>query len=151
MNPKKQPKKFRYSKLNQSNGIIGKPMIGYKKAYISHGRYRSCWSGDYELWYPDRVIIKLEIPKGAHVVAVGRPYKHRANRAKVLSITYLDGSPLSKKDKKKKVYAVHTRLNKRPFLYRNKQVIKIGNFDKSDKTCSTGIHFFRSRQKAVDY
>ena len=91
----------------------------------------------------DGKIVKLEIPVDAlRCSATGR--KCRCSKAKVLSITNIDGTDAN----------VGTAISKydRNFIYKVGETIEVPNFD-TDRwnECSTGIHFFITRQEAVDY
>ena len=100
--------------------------IGWKKA--GSGKY----------------IIKLEIQEEAkRSSAYGR--KCRCSSAKVLAIENLDGSCA------KDITQVVSRFDQ-TFLYELGQIVSVDNFDEDRRhECSTGIHFFITRQEAVDY
>ena len=88
-------------------------------------------------------IVKLEIPSDSlRCSATGR--KCRCSKAKVISITNLDGTNantdavISKRDPN--------------FIYKVGETVEVKNFDTNRwNECSTGIHFFITRQEAVDY
>ena len=91
----------------------------------------------------DGKIVELEIPVEAlRCSASGR--KCRCSKAKVLSITNIDGTDAN----------VGMAISKydRNFIYKVGETIEVPNFD-TDRwnECSTGIHFFITRQEAVDY
>ena len=91
----------------------------------------------------DGKIVKLKIPVDAlRCSATGR--KCRCSKAKVLSITNIDGTDAN----------VGMAISKydRNFIYKVGETIEVPNFD-TDRwnECSTGIHFFITRQEAVDY
>ena len=91
----------------------------------------------------DGKIVKLKIPVDAlRCSATGR--KCRCSKAKVLSITNIDGTDAN----------VGMAISKydRNFIYKVGETIEVPNFntDRWDE-CSTGIHFFITRQEAVDY
>ena len=97
--------------------------IGFKKA------------GDY--------IVKLLILNDAkRSSATSR--KCRCSKAKVLSITELDGSETD-------VMKVESNYDNR-FIYRVGETVEVPNFD-DDRwhDCAPGIHFFITRQEAVEY
>ena len=95
--------------------------IGYKKA--------------------DSCIVKLLIPEDA-LRSSATSRKCRANKAKVLEITKLDGSNLQE------VPSDYDNT----FFYKVGEEVKVDNFD-TDRwnECSTGIHFFITKQEAIDY
>ena len=91
----------------------------------------------------DDKIVKLKIPVDAlRCSATGR--KCRCSKAKVLSITNIDGTDAN----------VGMAISKydRNFIYKVGETIEVPNFN-TDRwnECSTGIHFFITRQEAVDY
>ncbi len=102
--------------------------IGFKKAIVLNG-------------YTE-VIVELEISSEAkRSSATNR--KCRCNRAKVLSITGLNGiaefqQAVSKYDNN--------------FIYEVGRTVTVDNYDDNRwNECSTGIHFFITRKEAVDY
>ena len=98
--------------------------IGFKKV-----------SGDY--------IVKLEIPEDA-LRSSASSRKCRCSMAKVLSITNLDGSSANVAE----VFSNHDKT----FVYRVGEIVSIDNFDTNRwNECAPGIHFFITRQEAVDY
>lgn len=108
------------------------PMTVYKK-------------GDYE-WR--RVIITLVIPAGTPVI-VGdeygddRRFKLRASRAQVVRIKSKDG---------KKTYPRAESMYDDRFTYKPGKIVRPQlRFDRSYNTCSSGIHFFATREEAVRY
>ena len=91
----------------------------------------------------DGKIVKLEIPIDAlRCSATGR--KCRCSKAKVISITNIDGTDAN----------VGMAISKydRNFIYKVGETIEVPNFNTNRwNECSTGIHFFITRQEAVDY
>ena len=89
------------------------------------------------------MIVKLEITEDAlRCSATGR--KCRCSKAKVLSITNLDGteSNIEFVSSKRDPY----------FIYKIGEIVEVKDFDTNRwNACSTGIHFFITRQEAVDY
>ena len=89
------------------------------------------------------LIVELEILSDAkRVSATGR--KCRCDKAKVLSIQNIDGTPsvnssvASDRDSK--------------FIYKVGEIVTVDDFDENRwNECSTGIHFFINRQEAVNY
>ena len=87
--------------------------------------------------------MELEILSDAkRVSATGR--KCRCDKAKVLSIQNIDGTPsvmtnvASDRDSK--------------FIYKVGEIVTVDDFDENRwNECSTGIHFFINRQEAVNY
>ena len=97
--------------------------IGFKKA------------GDY--------IVKLLILDNAkRLSATSR--KCRCSKAKVLSITELDGSETD-------ITEINSNYDS-SFVYRIGETVEVPNFDDDRwNECAPGIHFFITRQEAVDY
>ena len=89
----------------------------------------------------DGAVVKLEILADAkRSSAFGR--KCRCSAAKVLEITDVHGEQISE--------AVSC-LDRR-FVYRVDEIVSVDDFDEDRKNeCSTGIHFFITRQEAEDY
>ena len=89
-------------------------------------------------------IVKLQIPEHA-LRSSATSRKCRCNKAAVLDIQSLDGESLPKGTI---VYSHHNST----FTYTVGQKIWIKDFDDDRwNECSTGIHFFITRQEAVDY
>jgi hypothetical protein len=88
-------------------------------------------------------IVELEIPKDAlRCSATSR--KCRCSKAKVISITNLDGTP-SGVDIAYSTYDIN-------FAYKVGEIVKVDNFDPNRwNECAPGIHFFITRQEAVNY
>ena len=88
-------------------------------------------------------IVKLEILSDSlRCSATGR--KCRCSKAKVISITNLDGTNTN----------TNVVISKRDpnFIYKVGETVEVKNFDTNRwNECSTGIHFFITRQEAVDY
>ena len=103
--------------------------IGFKKAYNSI--YSRCY------------IIKLKIYSDAmRCSATSR--KCRCSKARVISITNIDGT-------KANVDVAYSGYDKE-FEYRVGEIVKVDNFDTNRwNECAPGIHFFITREEAVDY
>ena len=88
-------------------------------------------------------IVELEIPEDAlRCSATSR--KCHCSKAKVISITNTDGSPAN-------VDVVYSRHD-RTFRYKVGDIVKVDDFDPDRwHECAPGIHFFITRQEAVDY
>lgn len=123
---------LKISNLNDANNIylpLACPekgsFIGFKKA--SNGKQ----------------IVELFIPTDAkRSSSTGR--KCRCNKAKVISITNIDGSDC-KLTKVKSSYDPS-------FIYTVGEYVEVKNFDDNRwNECSTGIHFFITREEAVRY
>ena len=91
----------------------------------------------------DDYIVELLIPEDARrCSATSR--KCRCDKAKVLSITKIDGTS----DGVDTVYSIYDET----FAYKIGETVEIKNFnDNRWNECSTGIHFFLTRQEAVEY
>jgi hypothetical protein len=90
------------------------------------------------------MIVKLLIPKDAkRSSSFGR--KCRCNKAVVLSIEYIDGTPA------KENYVAYSIADPN-FTYRVGETVSVSNFRKDrTKECAPGIHFFITREEAVKY
>ena len=88
-------------------------------------------------------IVELLIPEDARrCSATSR--KCRCDKAKVLSITKLNGTS----DGVDTVYSKHDET----FAYKIGEIVEVKDFDDNRwNECSTGIHFFVTRQEAVEY
>lgn len=88
-------------------------------------------------------IIELFIPSNAkRCSATSR--KCRCSKAKVISITTLSGN-------KTNITEVHSIYDPN-FIYKLGEYVEVKNFDDNRwNECSTGIHFFITRQEAVNY
>ena len=88
-------------------------------------------------------IIELFIPSNAkRCSATSR--KCRCSKAKVISITTLSGD-------KTNITEVHSTYDPN-FIYKLGEYVEVKNFDNNRwNECSTGIHFFITRQEAVNY
>ena len=88
-------------------------------------------------------IIKLEISEDS-LRSSGTGRKCRCSKAKVISITNMDGTP-----SEKKMIASDYDNN---FIYRVGEKVQINNFDTNRwNECAPGIHFFITREEAVRY
>ena len=91
----------------------------------------------------NNLIVELEIPEDAYRCSATSK-KCRCSKAKVLSITNLDGSE-SKSD-------VAVSKHDSSFVYRIGETVEVTDFDQNRwNECSTGIHFFMNREDAVKY
>ena len=89
------------------------------------------------------LIVKLEIPEDA-LRSSATSRKCRCSKARVLSITNLDGSDVNVE------YAVSKKDS--GFLYKVGEVASVNDFDTNRwNECSTGIHFFMTREEAASY
>ena len=88
-------------------------------------------------------IIELEIPDDA-LRSSSTTRKCRCSKAKVVSITNLDGTPSD-------IKSVASRHDSK-FIYNLGETVEVPNFDTNRwNECAPGIHFFITRQEAVDY
>ena len=91
----------------------------------------------------DHYIVKLEILEDA-LRSSATTRKCRCSKAKVLSITTVDGAIADVE----KAYSQHDSS----FVYRVGEIVSVDNFDTNRwNECAPGIHFFITRQEAVDY
>ena len=88
-------------------------------------------------------IIELEIPDDA-LRSSSTTRKCRCSKAKVVSITNLDGTPSDIKS----VASCHDSK----FIYNLGETVEVPNFDTNRwNECAPGIHFYITRQEAVEY
>ena len=88
-------------------------------------------------------IIKLQIPKNAKRSSA-TTRKCRCSKAKVLSITEIDGSDSG-------ITEIRSDRDE-SFIYKVGETVSVSNFDENRwNECSTGIHFFITRDEAVRY
>ena len=103
--------------------------IGFKKAHTTAPDFRE-------------VIVKLLITEDAKRSSA-TTRKCRCDKAKVISITSLDG-----KENFTTAYSYYDRI----FQYTVGQIVIIDDFDEDRwNECSTGVHFFITREEAIDY
>jgi len=104
--------------------------IGYKKVKTTTGVHS---------------IAVLEIPEDALRISCGN-YKCRCSKARVLRFESLDGREL------KDTVAINLYTCNRRIVYKKGEMVYPDRFDENRfNTCSNGIHFFMSRDKAVEY
>ena len=91
----------------------------------------------------DSLIVELEITDDSlRCSATGR--KCRCSKAKVISITNLNGEPAD-------VNVAHS-IKNYDFIYKVGEIVEAKDFDTNRwNECSTGIHFFIDRNSAVNY
>lgn len=88
-------------------------------------------------------IVKLQIPKSAKRSSA-TTRKCRCSKAKVLSITEIDGSDSG-------ITEIRSDLDE-SFIYKVGETVSVSDFDENRwNECSTGIHFFITRDEAVKY
>ena len=88
-------------------------------------------------------IVELEIPADA-LRSSASTRKCRCSHAKVISITNFDGTDAE-------VDSVFSKYDEN-FAYRVGDIVKVDNFDTNRwNECAPGIHFFITRQEAIDY
>ena len=103
--------------------------IGFKKAHTTAPDFREA-------------IVKLLITEDAKRSSA-TTRKCRCDKAKVISITSLDG-----KENFTTAYSYYDRI----FQYTVGQTVIIDDFDEDRwNECSTGVHFFITREEAIDY
>ena len=102
-------------------------------------------SGSFTAWKKarDGFIVKLEVTETAmRSSAYGR--KCRCSEARVLAIENMDGTTAN-------VAEVHSNHDN-DFVYRVGEIVRAESFDTDRRhECAPGIHFFITRQEAVDY
>lgn len=106
--------------------------IGFKQAYSIIDTFKIY----------KRVIVKLRIPDDAKRSSA-TTRKCRCDKAEVISITSLDGDTEFEE-------ACSSYDN--TFIYKKGEIVSVDNFDEDRwNECSTGIHFFITREEAVNY
>ena len=89
------------------------------------------------------LIVELEIPSDA-LRSSATTRKCRCSKAKVISITNLDGSSSD-------VTSIPSSWDSN-FIYRIGDIVEVADFDTNRwNECAPGIHFFITRQEAVNY
>ena len=89
------------------------------------------------------LIVELEIPSDA-LRSSATTRKCRCSKAKVISITNPDGSPSN-------ITSIASSWDNK-FIYRIGDIVEVTDFDINRwNECAPGIHFFITRQEAVDY
>lgn len=87
-------------------------------------------------------IVELEVPADA-LRSSATTRKCRVSKAKVVSITTLDGKPINRN--------AYSRFF-RSFIYKVGKTVGVKSFDKNRwKECASGIHCFMTRDEAVQY
>ena len=120
------------SEADLSEAKIDWPLVCPEKG--SFIGYKKCRGG---------LIVELEIPEDA-LRSSATTRKCRCSKAKVLSITNLDDS------KSKCTEATSKRDSS--FVYKVGETVEVTNFDPNRfNECSTGIHFFVTREEAEKY
>ena len=112
--------------------------------YNTQGYFLACPSGAFTAFKKaGGYIVVLEIPADAQRSSA-TTYKCRCDKAKVLRIENLDGTPAD-------VDSVASNYDK-DFIYKVGETVSVENFDDDRwNECSTGIHFFIDRDLAVIY
>ena len=88
------------------------------------------------------VIVKLRIPDDAKRSSA-TTRKCRCNKAEVISITSFDGNA-----EFKEAFSIHDKT----FKYKIGEIVSVDDFDEDRwNECSTGIHFFITREEAVNF
>ena len=143
------------SSVTTANIDTVNPFIGFKKAFTleTYANILKPWNNlmDQYIVEPQNqytrtvpYIVELEIPEDAIRVSSSSSRKCRCSKAKVISITNLDGSPAD-------VKTVYSSFDKE-FAYTVGKTVSVDNFNINWwEVCASGIHFFITRQEAVDY
>lgn len=112
--------------------------IGFKKAYIN-----TMPNNKTDLSVLP-VIVKLQITEDS-LRSSSTSRKCRCSKAKVLSISYLDGTECPEDT------IAYSEYNNY-FVYKVGEILEIKDFNKDRwKECASGIHFFITREEAVNY
>lgn len=104
-------------------------LIGYKQVYSSRGTK----------------ILKLVIPESARRVNAIGSRKCRADKAKVIAVFHLDGTPCND-------LTVFNSQHDSKFIYEIGKEVTDPNFEPSDRMeCAAGIHFFITFEEAKEH
>ena len=123
--------KLRRADLSGSDGLSIPLVCPEEGSFIAFKRCR------------DAIIVKLEVTEDA-LRSSSTTRKCRCSKAKVLSITNIDGTDSDEK------YA--TSIYDSDFIYEVGKIVEVNNFDTNRfNECTTGIHFFITREEAVNY
>ena len=125
--------------------LKGANLKGIKVNFSTIGYFLACPSeGAFTAFKKVRnYIVVLEVPADAKRSSA-TTYKCRCNKAKVLRIENLDGTPAD-------VYSVASDFDE-DFFYTIGETVKVDDFDEDRwNECSRGIHFFIDRAMAVLY
>lgn len=130
---------------------VRKSFLAYKAAYAIPWRQRVPGK-----MHDHRVLVTLRITKGARLnitPPMNRLVKLRASRVRVVSIRPITAMNDPGKKKLDTAYAGwHYGPASEDFVYKVGAIVKpVRKFDYSYRQCSSGIHFFRSKQMALDY
>lgn len=130
---------------------VRKSFLAYKAAYSQPWMQRVPYR-----MHNHRVLVTLRITKGALLnekPSKEKRRKLRANRARVVSIRSITANNDPGKSKLDTAYAGwHYHPGSDDFVYKVGAIVKpTSKFDHSYRMCSSGIHFFRSKQRALDY
>lgn len=120
---------------NLSGANLENVKINYPIACPEEGRFIGFKKSN------ENYIIKLEITKDAKKSSA-TARKCRCSKARVIGISTIEGEP--KSEAKSKYDST--------FIYRVGEIVEVNDFDENRwNECSTGIHFFITRQEAIDY
>ena len=134
--PGGEPANLSRADLSGAN-LSGANGVNYPIACPEKGSFIAFKKAKYDL------IVELEITEDALRCST-TSRKCRCSKARVISITNLDGSPASD--------SVAISNYDFSFVYKVGEIVSVDNFDTNRwNECSTGIHFFVTRQEAVDY
>ena len=123
--------------LHADEDTVGYFLVCPEKGEFTAFKKAELYGGD------ELVIVELKVPASAlRSSACSR--KCRVSKAKVVSITSLDG----KKKYKQNAYSMYASS----FAYKLGSTVEVKNFDKNRwNECSSGIHCFMTRNEAVNY
>ena len=95
-------------------------------------------------YYPNSVIVVLEVLADAKRSSAATK-KCRCSKAKVLGFETLSGEEIKENIN---VYSNYDET----FLYKKGEIVEVKDFDDNRwEECAAGIHFFMSKQEAIDY
>lgn len=152
---------FQYANLDGAKGLEAYRIvpeegsfIGWKKVNLL-SRFRKTTSRlcGFEYGTCTDAVLKLEIPKHAKRVNAYGSRKCRASSARVLSVLDAEGKrPIRLKEKEVLISPNATMNDVKPLFYAPGKLMRADSFDLDPRVeCSNGIHFFMTRQEAINW
>lgn len=134
---------FVYCSIEGVSGLPNIPMACPEEgSFIAYKIARLCRTPSNHKFWEESCIVKLRIPEDAKRSS-GISRKCRCNKAQVLDIVSIDNG---------KHYDTAFSMFDSNFSYTIGETVEVEDFDENRwNTCAAGIHFFMSKQEAIDY